>query len=124
MNIIISEVFHYNVVFDRDYGTKLSKIFGRKVPEKLQPPTFGFWNINQFCSSLFFNDRGKEVFRNLLCIVAYDYPDLHFCPFIPPLVALLLHQMSAYDTLGCIVSLLKRSETKTSEKWSPSVLVT
>ena len=103
-------------VFDRNYGEKLTKIFGQKVPAKLEAPTFGFPNTSLFCSKLYLNPRGLEVYRNLLCIIAYDYPDLLYCPFIPSLAALLLHQMSAYDTLGCIVSLIKRSETKAHHK--------
>ncbi|KAG5455470.1 MAG: hypothetical protein BJ554DRAFT_5108, partial [Olpidium bornovanus] len=52
-----------------------------------------------------------------MAIIAFDFPNLEFCPFIPPIVCLLLHHLTQDEVLG-IVTVLVRSSLNGSGSWT------
>jgi hypothetical protein len=96
------------IVHDRNYKESLQRVFGNAIPDMIEEPDFGASFLD--ASVLALNDLGKQTAKNILCILAHDFPNLVYCPFIKAVVNILCHKMSAYDALGATVSLIQQSE--------------
>lgn len=72
----------------------------------MKAPTFG--GAIHF-DSLALTEEGLAVVRNILCILALEHPELEYCPFIPTVVALILHHASPDETLGCMRVMIRKS---------------
>lgn len=90
----------YTVVsaHDKDYAAALKTAGLDKPRGKLDKyPTFG----GQYDAEKFaLGEEGERVLRNILGILAFDYPLLEFCPPLPTVVALLAHHFEPVCWIG------------------------
>lgn len=85
----------------------LQRTYGSQIPLEPVPPTFGG---RLYRGKLALTIKGQNVFEHILCIILHDFPNLEYCPFIPPLCALVCHHAeTADDALGMMVALVKSS---------------
>jgi len=93
--------------YEKNFQLALQRTYGGHTPDQTLAPTFGG---RSHLSSVALNKSGAWVVDHILCIIAHDYPNIEYCPFIPPLVTLLAHHLRTPDELlGGIVSMLKKS---------------
>ncbi|KAH6586161.1 hypothetical protein BASA50_000627 [Batrachochytrium salamandrivorans] len=91
--------------FERDFKRAQTRTYGLVVPPDPIPPTFGGRSHQ---STLALTPAGSIMVRHILCIISHDNPNLEYCPFLPPLVALLAHHIDSPDILlACVTSLLR-----------------
>ena len=84
--------------FEKDFDKALQRVHGNIIPQDPMPPTFGG---KLHSKSLALSESGVFCLDQTLCILGYDHPTLDFCPFLPPLVAMLAHKLdSKNDVLG------------------------
>ncbi|KNE56112.1 hypothetical protein AMAG_01951 [Allomyces macrogynus ATCC 38327] len=92
--------------YDKNYAKALFRVHGQSPPDLVQScPLFGG---SLFLDKLCLTNKGALTAARLLSIVAYDYPNIDFCPFLPALVALLLHHVQPDDALGTVNLMLRR----------------
>lgn len=82
----------------------MHSIFGNNIPANTQAPFFGG---HIYFEKLSLSESGQQIARNILCIIAHNYPNLNYSPMIPSITAILCHHMSSYDALGCLISMIK-----------------
>ncbi|KAJ3146047.1 hypothetical protein HDU86_000546 [Geranomyces michiganensis] len=93
--------------YEKNYEVALSRTHGAVIPAEPLPPTFG-GRLHR--ASLALKPSGNAVVEHVLCIIAHDFPNLEYCPFVPACVALLAHHMRDEDELlGATVAIVKRS---------------
>ncbi|KAI9190420.1 hypothetical protein H9P43_001854 [Blastocladiella emersonii ATCC 22665] len=93
--------------YDKNYTKALFRVHGSKPPESVALcPQFGG---SLFPDWLCLTPKGFLVAGRLLSILAYDYPHIEYCPFLPVIVVLLLHHVGPDDTLGSINWMIKRT---------------
>lgn len=69
-------------------------------------PTFGGeFNVERFALS----EEGERVVKNIMTILAHEYPSLEFCPALPTIISLLAHHFGPDDLLGAMRVLVKSS---------------
>ncbi|KXS10736.1 hypothetical protein M427DRAFT_127380, partial [Gonapodya prolifera JEL478] len=103
--------------FEKDYERALVRIYGADIPANPAPPTFG-GRLHR--RELFLSKQGWTVVDHILSIIARDYPQVDYCPFIPPLVVVLLHHLETPgDVLGAISVILNASlKHHPDDRWS------
>ncbi|KAI9220125.1 rab-GTPase-TBC domain-containing protein [Blastocladiella britannica] len=93
--------------YDRNYTKAVFRVHGPSPPETLAVcPAFGG---SLFPEWLCLTAKGYLIAGRLLSILAYDFPHIDYCPFLPVIVALLLHHVGPDDTLGCMNQMIKRT---------------
>eukprot|EP00842_Homolaphlyctis_polyrhiza_P006972 jgi/Hompol1/864/HPOL_002583-RA len=91
--------------FETDYKRAQTRTHGLVIPADPIPPMFG-GRLQH--TQLALNPTGRSTVNHILCILAHDNPTLEFCPFLPPVVALLAHHIDSPDALlACVSSLLR-----------------
>ncbi|TPX69981.1 hypothetical protein SpCBS45565_g02033 [Spizellomyces sp. 'palustris'] len=93
--------------YEKNYEIALSRTHGTQIPTTPLPPTFGG---RSYRHGIALNAKGSTIAEHVLCILAHDFPNLEYCPFVPACVTLLAHHMRNEDELlGAAVSIIKRS---------------
>ncbi|KAI9099920.1 hypothetical protein DFS34DRAFT_616476 [Phlyctochytrium arcticum] len=96
--------------YEKHYELALIRTHGKVIPAEPLAPSFGGRTHRH---DLALNSKGVVVMDHILCILAHDFPNLEFCPFVPACVALLAHHMrDADELLGAAVSIIKKSMAK------------
>ncbi|KAL2917928.1 hypothetical protein HK105_202341 [Polyrhizophydium stewartii] len=96
---------HMLSAHESDFARAQARTHGLVIPASPIPPSFG--GRTQL-SRLALTPAGLDVVNHILCILAHDNPTLEFCPFLPPLVAMLAHHIDTADALlACVASLLR-----------------
>jgi len=111
--------------YEKNFDLALKRTYGPHVPQDPVPPTFGG---RLYRNKLALTPEGQQLCEHILCILLHDFPNLEYCPFLPPLCALICHHaVSADDALGMMVSLVKSSsgregkdekKKEEGERWS------
>ncbi|KAI9183765.1 TLD-domain-containing protein [Polychytrium aggregatum] len=93
---------------DRNFEIAKMRVYGEgAMTDNPIAPTFGG---RSFRYKLSLNNAGRTQMEHILCILAYDFPNLEYCPFVPALTAMLCHHMnSADDALGAMVCIVRKS---------------
>jgi hypothetical protein len=99
--------------YEKNFTKALFRVHGSRVPDLESCPLFGG---SLFTDFLCLTAKGYLTSGRLLSIVAYDYPNVEYCPFLPALTVLLLHHVGPDDVLGTCNLMLKRALADPS-KW-------
>ncbi|KAI8929934.1 hypothetical protein BC831DRAFT_441638 [Entophlyctis helioformis] len=91
--------------YETDYKRAQARTHGLIIPSNPIPPTFGGRTQQPH---LALTSHGQAVVNHVLCIISHDNPTLEFCPYLPPIVALLAHHIDTEDMLLACVSALLR----------------
>ncbi|KAJ3085486.1 hypothetical protein HK102_014125, partial [Quaeritorhiza haematococci] len=95
---------------EKSFQEALRRTYGDHVPEEPLPPTFGGRLRRQYTA---LNVGGVFVVEHVLCILSNDFPQLEYCPFVPPLAVLLAHHLRSPDELlGAMVQIVRKSLIK------------
>ncbi|KAL7753865.1 hypothetical protein RI367_000797 [Sorochytrium milnesiophthora] len=101
--------------YERNYSRAIFRIHGNHLPDPTaQQQLFGGSLHNEYTC---LTRKGYLHATRLLSIIAYDYPEIEFCPSISALTVLLLHHINPDDVLGILNHMLKRSLAD-KEKWT------
>ncbi|KAJ1512666.1 hypothetical protein HMI54_007362 [Coelomomyces lativittatus] len=92
--------------YDKNFKMALFRVHGINVPDlDIYPQFGGSFPLNL----LYLSSKGVFTVGRILTIIAYDYPNVEYCPFIPALTSLLLHHVGPDDVLGTLNHMLKSS---------------
>ncbi|KAI9141792.1 TLD-domain-containing protein [Paraphysoderma sedebokerense] len=109
-NVILSRLeFGIHLEYDKNYSKALFRVYGSQVPPQITPPLFGFPSVPSDQFELFLNKRGLLSASRIIAIVAHDYPNIDYCPFLPALTYILLHHLQPDDVLGTLNFMIKES---------------
>lgn len=108
--------------FEKDFDLALKRTHGNNIPNDPMPPTFGG---KLHSKSIALSPRGTFCLDHTLCILAFDFPNLDYSPFVPPLTAMLTHVFNTESNLLGAMSIITStvlhptSETEIdSEVWT------
>ncbi|KAJ3018632.1 hypothetical protein HKX48_002776 [Thoreauomyces humboldtii] len=109
--------------YEKNYEVALTRTHGAVIPAEPMAPSFG--GRSNF-SNLALGSKGVTVVNHVLCVIAHDFPNLEYCPYVPAVVALLAHHIASEDELlGATVAIVKRSMarghghgSKDAEDWA------
>lgn len=98
--------------YEKSFEMAMKRTYGNHIPENPVPPTFG----GRFHrNKLLLTPKGAGLNDRILCTLFHDFPTLEYCPFVPPLCALVCHHANtADDALGMMVAVVKTSLGKRS----------
>ncbi|ORZ40363.1 TLD-domain-containing protein [Catenaria anguillulae PL171] len=96
--------------YEKNYTKALFRVHGSKPPDQLSLcPLF---SGSMFTEWMCLTQKGYLVAGRMLSVIAYDYPHIEFCPFLPVLSVLMLHHVGPDDTFGSINWMIRANMAK------------